>query len=134
MTDMTFEMSYQVPIHDINFGGHLGHVEWLHILHEARVRFLHQYGQSETDFYGIALVMRHVGVTYRQQAHWGDHLHIALTVKQEKARLCFDYVVRKAGESSSALTAKMDMVAIDLERQTIVRPPLITPRGALTTH
>ena len=68
MTDLTFEMSYQVPIHDINFGGHLGHVEWLHILHEARVRFLHQYGQSETNFYGI------------------------------------------------------------------VRPPLITPRGALTTH
>ena len=61
--------------------------------------------------------MRHVDVIYRQQVHCGDHLHITLTVKQEKVRLCFDYAVRKEGESYLALTAKMDMVAIDLEQQ-----------------
>ncbi len=74
--------STQIPIRigDINYGKHLGHVELIGILHEARVQFLAGLGYSELDIEGVGLILRELTVQYKAQVYYGQQLHIELFI------------------------------------------------------
>lgn len=116
-----FTDNLTVRINDINFGGHLGHVEFIHLLHQVRVRYLHQYSLSETDMLGQGLVMRHMDVTYLSPAYVHDQLQFLLTVSVNKARFQFDYQVNNLTRDNKMGQASLQMVLIDLQTGRPVR-------------
>jgi acyl-CoA thioesterase FadM len=61
-----FNFSTIIPIRisDVNYGGHVGNDSFLSLLHEARLRFLHQFGYSEMSVEGVGLIMSDVGIEY----------------------------------------------------------------------
>ncbi len=107
--------SLTVRINDLNFGGHLGHVEFIHLLHQVRVRYLHQKGLSEVNILGKSLVMRHMDVTYLNPAYVHDQLQFNLIISVSKARFQFDYQVRNITRDNKMGQASLQMVLIDLE-------------------
>lgn len=70
----TFLFSTEIPVRitDLNYGGHVGNDAILAIIHEARVRFLKQYGFTEADIGGVGLIMTDSVIVYRSEGFYGD--------------------------------------------------------------
>lgn len=75
-----FKTDIPLRISDINYGGHLGNDSVLSIFQEARIRFLNQFGYSETDIDGSSIIMIDAAIQYKSQGYYGDILSVELTV------------------------------------------------------
>lgn len=75
-----FKTDIPLRISDINYGGHLGNDSVLSIFQEARIRFLNQFGYSETDIDGSSIIMTDAAIQYKSQGYYGDILSVELTV------------------------------------------------------
>lgn len=103
----------QIRINDLNFGGHMGHVEFIHLLHEVRVRFLKAKGMDELNMEGFAIVMRHLAVDYLSQGFLHDELEVEITASREKARIVFHYQVYNRTQECVLGKAVAEMVLVD---------------------
>ena len=77
-----FHTDLGIRISDINYGNHLGNDAVLRLLHEARVRYLQQYGFTETDICGVGLMIADAAVVYKSQGYYGDPLRIEITTAE----------------------------------------------------
>ena len=84
-----FETELVLRISDINYGGHLANDAVLSIVHEARIRFLHQLGYSEKDIEGLGIIMTDAAIVYKNQGFYGDRLSIKIGI-DEFTKLGFD--------------------------------------------
>jgi len=109
-------------ISDINYGGHLGHVELVNLLHEIRVNFLNQYSLKETDINGHVLVVRNLNMTYKNQAFWNNNLEIKMNTKVDGAKIIFDYRVFNSTLGNETAIAEVSMVLLDPEKERPVKP------------
>ncbi len=107
-----FTKTLSVRINDLNLGAHLGHVEFVHLLHEVRVCYLQHKGLSEVDMLGHGVVMRHMDVTYLNPAYLYDELQFELTIKADKLRFYFDYQVRNLTRDNAMGRASLQMVLV----------------------
>ncbi len=73
-----FKTTLRVRVDDVNYGGHLGNDAVLTLCHEARIRFLHEIGQSEMDLFGKAIIMTDAMVIYRAEGNLGDSIEVTL--------------------------------------------------------
>ena len=73
-----FFFTTQIPVRisDINYGNHLGNDAVLSLVHEARVRFLKEFGYTELDIEGAGIMMADVAIVYKSQGYYGDILSI----------------------------------------------------------
>lgn len=126
MPDKTvFRTRIPIRIGDINYGNHLGHVELVGILHEARMRFLASLGYKELNIEGSGLILHELHVQYKNQVYYGQLLDITLAVS-EWSRCGFKVVY------------KVDILSLDTEiveaandnRQPQVAQNMATPRLA----
>ncbi len=108
-------------ISDINYGGHLGHVELLNLLHEVRVRFLNQYSLEETNIKGHVLIMRSLNLTYKNQVFWGNDLEIKMYTKIDGAKIIFDYRVFNSTLKNETAIAEAAMVLLDKEKGRLIK-------------
>jgi acyl-CoA thioester hydrolase len=122
----SFPYTTEIPlrISDINYGGHLGNDAVLSILHEARVRFLQQYGYSELDIDGAAIMMTDAVILYRSEGFYGDVLTIDVGVTDVHSAAC-DIVYRLTNRSTGVevVRAKTGIVFIDPQRKKITAIP-----------
>lgn len=119
--NFTFSMTMPIRISDVNYGGHVGNDSFLSLLHEARLRFLNQFGYSEMNVEGVGLIMSDVGIEYKKELAYGNTIKISVaangfdrlgfdlyylielvdgdkTILAGKAKtgmLCFDYTTKK---------------------------------------
>lgn len=115
-----YSTEMEIRVSDINYGNHMGNERFLAFAHEARIRFLENYGLTELDFGGAALIQADAAITYKGEGHLGDVVQIELAAQQtgnssfnvfykftnrSKGRLmaelrtaiiCFDYEIGKA--------------------------------------
>ena len=70
--DFTFSTNIPVRISDINYGGHVGNDSILALIHEARVRFLDQFGFKELQVGNGGLIMRDVVIEFKRELFYGD--------------------------------------------------------------
>jgi acyl-CoA thioesterase FadM len=131
----TFSFSTTIPIRisDVNYGGHVGNDSFLSLLHEARLRFLNQFGYSEMNVEGVGLIMSDVGIEYKKELAYGDAIKISVaatgfdrlgfdlyylielidgdkTIVAGKAKtgmLCFDYATKRKASISAVAIEKM---------------------------
>lgn len=115
-----YSTEMEIRVSDINYGNHMGNERFLAFAHEARIRFLENYGLTELDFGGAALIQADAAITYKGEGNLGDVVQIELAAQQtgnssfnvfykftnrSKGRLmaelrtaiiCFDYEIGKA--------------------------------------
>ena len=123
---MVIEYSQTIKprIYDINYGGHLGHIELVKLLHEVRAQFLKKYQANETEIDGCALFMRQLSVTYLNEAFWDNELLATMKLEMNKAKIIFKYIVRNLSTNNLTAEAEATMVLVDKQNSKVINPRL----------
>jgi acyl-CoA thioesterase FadM len=112
-----------VRVSDINYGNHLGNDALVSILHEARIRFLHNMHYSELDVEGIGIIMSDLIVNYKSQVYHAENIRIDIAVTDFTRKTCdFYYKVTKVDETIVAF-AKTTITFFDYNLQKTVGVP-----------
>lgn len=102
-----FHTEIPVRITDLNYGGHLGNDSVLTLIHEARVRFLKNYGYKELDICGAGLIQADAVIIYKQEAYFGMVIDFAVTVGDFTNAACdFFYVLTDKSTGKEIARAK----------------------------
>ncbi len=121
-----FNTSIAVRITDINYGGHLGNDAIVSVLHESRMRYLASLGCTELEFFGVALIMSDLAVTYKGEGFYGDTLRVEVAAG-ELSSVGFDLYYRlgteREGKSIVVAEAKTGMVCFDYGARKVARLP-----------
>lgn len=100
-----FSTSLQVRITDINIANHLGHVELVGMIHEARHQFFKELGFTElwigADNVGIVII--DLVTNYLQEVFAGDIIEISLQLDDLTERSFRIYYLLKRDEETIAL-------------------------------
>lgn len=122
-----FHFSTEMPIRisDINYGGHLGNDSVLTLIHEARIRFLKEYGYSELDIEGVGIIMADAAVVYKAEGFHGETLTIEVAVGEFQNAGCdFFYRLTNNHAGQEVARAKTGIVFYDYQsKKTVAVPP-----------
>jgi acyl-CoA thioester hydrolase len=118
-----FETEIPVRITDINYGGHVGNDAFLSIIHEARLKFLQNFGYSETNIEGKSLIMADSAIIYKAEGFYGDILKIKIAVT-EFSNFGFDLIYKISKDSDNLVViAKTGMVFFDYNVRRVTSVP-----------
>ncbi len=119
-----FETEIPVRITDVNYGNHMGNDALLGILHEARMRWLAQFGWTELLFDQTGLIMVEIAVRLKGQARYGDGLKISLAPVLS-GKLGFDLVYHavQARDGAEVARARTGMLFFDYARNKLAAMP-----------
>jgi len=120
-----FKTEIPLRITDINYGGHLGNDSLLSIIHEARVRFLHYLGHSESDVEGNGIIMIDAAIQYKSEGFYGDELIVEVAVNEFSSIGCdFVYRITNKNTSKEISLAKTGIVFFNYEKRKTVAVPV----------
>jgi acyl-CoA thioesterase FadM len=119
-----FTTEIPVRVTDINYGGHLGNDSLLSILHEARVRFLKNFGFTESNIGGVGIIMSDAVLVYKAEVFHGDVLRIEIGVDDLQA-IGADITYRVLVGEKEAARAKTGIVFFDYANRKIVQTPQV---------
>lgn len=124
---LDFHTQLPVRIGDINYGGHVGNDAILSIIHEARLRFLANFGLGELDKDGQAgLIMADAALVYKGEGFHGDIFDIAVGA-DDFTPFGFDLYYRITtirGEKTILIAeAKSGMIYFDYQTRKVARLP-----------
>lgn len=94
-TAWKFSTEIPVRVTDVNYGGHVGNDSIVGLFHEARVRWLKEFGWTELLAPPVGLIMVDLAVRFKHEAGYGDVLTIRLTPLEITER-GFDLVYQMA--------------------------------------
>jgi acyl-CoA thioester hydrolase len=118
-----FETEIPVRITDINYGGHVGNDAFLSIIHEARLKFLQNFGYSETNIEGKSLIMADSAIIYKAEGFYGDIFKIKIAVT-EFSNFGFDLIYKISKDSDNLVViAKTGMVFFDYNVRRVTSVP-----------
>ena len=113
-----------VRIDDINYGGHLGNDAVLSLMHEVRIRFLKEYGYSELNIDGAAVIMVDAVIQYRSEGFHGDQLIAEVAVMDFQNTNCdFYYRLTNKDTGKEIARAKTGIAFYDYERKKTISVP-----------
>ena len=119
-----FATEIPVRITDINYGNHLGNDSLVSILHEARVRWLQQFGWTEFLGGTTGLIMTDLAVRYRSEAMYGDALRVQLAISEwTVAGFDMVYRVTKIASGEEVARAKTGLIFYDYSAHHIAPAP-----------
>jgi acyl-CoA thioester hydrolase len=123
-----FSFSTLIPVRitDINYGGHAGNDAILSLIHEARMQYLKKYGYGELDFAGIGLIMRDVGIEFKEELFYGDTVIASVTALNfSNAGFDIYYKLEKKVDEvlKTIALAKTGMIGYDYARKKIAAIP-----------
>lgn len=121
-----FSIDIPVRITDINYGNHLGNDSFLSILHEARMRWIHQWGWTELNIEKTGLIMVDIAVRFKAEAHFGDVLRVQLA-PVEWTNLGFDlvYLATNAATGAEVARAQSGMIFFDYTTRRLTSMPAV---------
>lgn len=121
---VVFSTDIEVRVTDLNYGKHLGHMELIGLLHQARVEFLMAHGMTELNIEGRVLVVVELAVSYRSEAFLGQHLAIDIGLAFEGSRgVQFFYGVRDRENGTLVASARTGVIFSDPENRAVVQVP-----------
>ncbi len=113
-----------VRVYDVNFAGHLSNDSILSMVHEARIRFLKNYGFSEVNTAGAGIIMSDAALQYKSQGYHGDVLLFEVTVENFIKNGC-DFVFRITNKANGKeiARAKTGIAFFNYDKNKIVTVP-----------
>lgn len=118
-----FDTKLAVRISDINYGNHLAHDRLVTLMHEARLQFFADLGESESHFYGVGLILKSLQVEYRKEAFYPDLLTFSIAVDEiRNSAFSLSYQVQNE-QAEKIAEANLVLVAYDYQKQKIARLP-----------
>lgn len=119
-----FSTELTVRIDDINYGGHLGNDSVLALIHEARLRFLKNFGYSELELGGASLIMGDAAIVFKSEGFHGDEIRIEVTAT-DFSNFGFDIFYRLTNKQTEKeiAHAKTGMVCFDYKNRKIMKVP-----------
>jgi acyl-CoA thioesterase FadM len=119
-----FATDIQVCISSINYGGHLGNDSLLSLIHEARIRFLKNYGFTESNIGGVGIIMVDTVILYKSESFHGDVLTFQVAVGAVSTMGCdFYFLVRNKDTGKEVAQAKTGVVFFDYDARKVVSTP-----------
>ncbi len=121
---VVFTTNLDVRVTDLNYGEHLGHMELIGLLHQARVEFLGAHGMTEINVEGRMLMVVDLAVSYRSEAFVGQTLVVDIGLALEGSRgLQFVYGVREVSAGTIVALARTGVVFADPQSRCVVQVP-----------
>ena len=119
-----FRMERTVGLSDTNYAKHLDSVSMVNILHEARLQFLASLGFTESNIYGLGLVVTDLAVDYLSESFADDCLLIDVGVSKF-IRYGFDVGFRVSNKALETLVCngKCGVVFFDFDRHQLTKVP-----------
>ena len=115
-----FSTVLELRISDINYGGHLGNDAVLSLIHEARVRFLKQYGYTETDIEGSGIILSDTAIVYKAEGFYGDSIQIDVAVSDFSKYGCdLYYLLSNHASAVEVAHAKTGIVFFDYQARKV---------------
>jgi acyl-CoA thioesterase FadM len=119
-----FATDIQVCISSINYGGHLGNDSLLSLIHEARIRFLKNYGFTESNIGGVGIIMVDTVILYKSESFHGDVLTFQVAVGAVSEMGCdFYFFVRNKDTGKEVAHAKTGVLFFDYDARKVVSTP-----------
>ena len=96
MDEFKFSISLRVRVGDLNYGNHVGHQNYFLYFQEARIAYLNQFGFSELDIDGLAMMIAEANCRYKKELFLGDNLSVDCRVSRVKKKVfIMDYRISK---------------------------------------
>ncbi|MDP2363415.1 MAG: thioesterase family protein [Ignavibacteria bacterium] len=119
-----FSTEISVRVYDVNFAGHLSNDSILSMVHEARIRFLKNWGFSEVDTAGAGIIMFDAALQYKSQGYHGDILLFEVTVDNFIKNGCdFFFKITNKTTGKEIARAKTGIAFFDYQSNKIVSVP-----------
>ena len=117
-----YSMERSVGISDLNYAKHLDSVAMVNILQEARLQFLANLGFTESNIYGLGIVVTDMAVDYRSESFANDCLVIDVGISNIN-RYGFDIGMQVTNSALEAVVcnAKIGVVFFDFDRHKIAQ-------------
>ena len=113
-----------VRVYDVNFAGHLSNDSILSMVHEARIRFLKNWGYSEVDTAGAGIIMFDAAIQYKSQGYHGDILVFDVSVNNFIRNGCdFIFRITNKANGKEIARAKTGIAFFDYEQNKMVPVP-----------
>ena len=123
-TEFQFTTSIKVRVSDINYGNHLGNDRVLAMAHEARIRYLNNFGFTELDVDGVGIIMNDAAVMYFAESFLGDELNIYVTTSDFVRFGCdFLYKFENKTNKKEIARVKTGIVFFDYENRKMAPVP-----------
>lgn len=100
----TFSTHLTVRVSDINYGNHLGNDRMISLLHEARLRYLHDHDFSEFNIGGVGLMVTDIVVSFVSESFVADRLTFKVGITDFNKYGC-DFVYLVVNESQNKVVA-----------------------------
>ncbi len=119
-----FSTVMDVRISDINYANHLSNDSVLSFVHEARTRFLRQYGYTEMDVEGLGIIMTDSAIVYKAEGFHGDQIQIDITVGDFNKYGCdIFYLMTNKATAVEIAHVKTGIVFFDYDARKVVTLP-----------
>jgi acyl-CoA thioester hydrolase len=120
------QFNIPVRITDINYGNHVGNNAIVEIIHEARVQFLNNYGFTELNVAGTALIMNELLVEFKNESFYKDLLQVKIFIGEISSKsfeIFYLITVEKNGTDKIIAKAKTGMVCYNYAEKKIETLP-----------
>lgn len=119
-----FATDMEIRIDSINYGRHLGNDSLLSLIHEARIRFLQNYGLTEGNIGGVGIIMVDTVILYKSESFHGDVLTFEVAVSDVSKTGCdFFFRVTNKQSGKEIAHAKTGVVFFDYNNRKVVGTP-----------
>ncbi len=119
-----FRMEYPVRFSDLDYARHLNSVAMVHVLHEARLQFLASLGLTESNIFGLGMVVTDMAIDYRSESFARDVLVVEVGVGTFNRYGCdIFFQVTNSALDRNVCNAKMGVVFFDFDKHKIAGVP-----------
>ena len=122
--------SFIIPVRitDLNYGNHVSNNAIVEIIHEARFKFFQEFGFTELNAGGIALIMSDLSVEFKNECFYGDLLEVELyagEISRVGFELFYKIFSKRNGNIILIALAKTTMVGFDYENKKVKALPAL---------
>ncbi len=119
-----FETQIKIRISDVNYAHHVGNDAFVTLINEVRVRFFRNFGFSEADIGGKALIISDLAVSYKSQSFYGDELKFEIGAGEFNKYGCdIFYRVTNIETGKLVILAKNGIVFFDYTNNKVTKIP-----------
>lgn len=119
-----FSMEKGVGLSELNYAKHLDSVAMIGILHEARLQFLADLGFTESNIFGLGMVVTDMAVDYRSESFASDRLTVDVGLGEfNKYGVDICFKVSNTALETVVCRAKLGVVFFDFDKHQIAEVP-----------